>query len=157
MAMATTATPSAPGGLANALWRRQLARYPDTGPRYLYLGIVVLTTITLYYLYYVEGAVTPLMLPGLHMSFQFFLYLLVVSNAIGAFTAFIGGLSDKIGRANLTIYGTLIVGLLQLVAVPNIGTSKWMFSIIYSGIGFVEGIILVSTPASSATSRHRWA
>ena len=61
----------------------------------------------LYYLYYVEGAVTPLLLPYYHMSFQFFLYLLVVSNAIGAFSAFIGGLSDKIGRANLTIYGTL--------------------------------------------------
>ena len=74
----------------------------------------MLTTIVLYYLYYVEGAITPLMLPYYHMSFQFFLYVLVVANAIGAFTAFIGGLSDKIGRANLTIYGTLIVGLVQL-------------------------------------------
>ena len=41
-----------------------------------YLGIVVLTTIVLYYLYYVEGAVTPLMLPYYHMSFLYFLYLL---------------------------------------------------------------------------------
>jgi MFS family permease len=136
----------APGGWRNAIGRRQLYRYPVDGTRYLYLGIVVLTTIILYYLYYVEGAVTPLMLPYYHMSFLYFLYLLVVSNAIGAFTAFIGGLSDKIGRANLTIYGTLTVGLIQLVAIPNIHT-KLGFAVAYCVIGFVEGIILVSTPA----------
>jgi MFS family permease len=88
----------------------------------------------------------PLLLPYYHMSFQYFLYLLVVSNAVGAFTAFIGGLSDKIGRANLTIIGTLIVGLVQLVGVPNIH-SKLGFALAYVVIGFVEGIILVSTPA----------
>ena len=101
------------------LWNRQLDHYPPTGRRVGYLGIVVLTTISLYYLYYVEGAVTPLMLPSLHMSFLYFLFLLVVSNAIGAFSAFIGGLSDKIGRANLTVYGTLVVGIIQLTAIPR--------------------------------------
>ncbi len=135
-----------PYGMRNMLGRRLLVHYPDSAARYAYLGIVTLITITLYYLYYVEGAVTPRMLPGLHMSFRWFLYLLVVSNTIGAFTAFIGGLSDRIGRANLTIYGTLVVGLLQLIAVPNLH-SKLMFSVVYCGIGFVEGIILVSTPA----------
>jgi hypothetical protein len=132
--------------LYDALWKRQLTSYPSTAPRMAYLGIVVLTTIVLYYLYYVEGAVTPLMLPYYHMSFLYFLYLLVVSNAIGAFTAFIGGLSDKVGRANLTIYGTLTVGLVQLVAVPHIH-SEFGFAVAYCVIGFVEGIILVSTPA----------
>ena len=80
------------------------------------------------------------------MSFAYFLYLLVVSNAIGAFSAFIGGLSDKIGRANLTIYGTLIVGLIQLVGIPHIHT-EFGFAAAYCVIGFVEGVILVSTPA----------
>jgi len=130
----------------NALWKRQLTHYPRTAARMGYLGIVVLTTIILYYLYYVEGAVTPLMLPYYHMSFLYFLYLLVVSNAIGAFTAFIGGLSDKIGRANLTIFGTFTVGLIQLVGVPHIH-SEFGFAVAYCVIGFVEGIILVSTPA----------
>ncbi len=125
---------------------RRLDRYPDTLPRIGYLSIVVLTTIMLYYLYYVEGAVTPRMLPYYHMSFAFFLYLLVVSNAIGAFSAFIGGLSDKIGRANLTIFGTLVVAVIQLFAIPNI-TNKWGFAASYCVIGFVEGVILVSTPA----------
>jgi MFS family permease len=134
------------GHWANAFGKRQLDHYPDTLPRLGYLAIVVLTTIMLYYLYYVEGAVTPLMLPYYHMTFQFFLYLLVVSNAIGAFSAFLGGLSDKIGRANLTIYGTLTVALIQLFAIPHI-TDKWWFAASYCVIGFVEGVILVSTPA----------
>ena len=125
---------------------RRLDHYPDTLPRIGYLSIVVLTTIMLYYLYYVEGAVTPRMLPYYHMSFQFFLYLLVVSNAIGAFSAFVGGLSDRIGRANLTIYGTLVVALIQLFAIPHI-SDKWWFAASYCVIGFVEGVILVSTPA----------
>jgi MFS family permease len=146
----TTTAVSAPvparQGWANALGRRQLYKYPDTWPRFGYLSIVVLTTIMLYYLYYVEGAVTPLMLPYYHMSFQYFLYLLVVSNAIGAFSAFLGGLSDKIGRANLTIYGTLVVALIQLFAIPHI-TEKFWFAASYCVIGFVEGVILVSTPA----------
>ena len=147
--MTTTATAASipeRRGLANALGERQLYKYPDTLPRMGYLAIVVLTTIMLYYLYYVEGAVTPLMLPYYHMSFQFFLYLLVVSNAIGAFSAFIGGLSDKIGRANLTIYGTLLVALIQLFAIPHIH-DKCGFAASYCVIGFVEGVILVSTPA----------
>ena len=143
----TAATPPIPKrGLANALGKRQLYTYPNTWPRIGYLAIVVLTTIMLYYLYYVEGAVTPLLLPYYHMSFQFFLYLLVVSNAIGAFSAFIGGLSDKIGRANLTIYGTLVVALVQLLAIPHIH-GEWGFAASYCVIGFVEGVILVSTPA----------
>jgi MFS family permease len=144
----TTTAGAVPGrqGLGHALWKRQLTQYPDTWPRLGYLAIVVLTTIMLYYLYYVEGAVTPLMLPYYHMSFQYFLYLLVVSNAIGAFSAFLGGLSDKIGRANLTIYGTLLVALIQLFAIPHI-TEKFWFAASYCVIGFVEGVILVSTPA----------
>lgn len=143
----TTADAAVPKrGLGNALWKRQLHSYPNTWPRLGYLAIVVLTTIMLYYLYYVEGAITPLLLPYYHMSFAFFLYLLVVSNAIGAFSAFIGGLSDKIGRANLTIYGTLVVALVQLVAIPHIH-DKWGFAAAYCVIGFVEGVILVSTPA----------
>ncbi len=134
-----------PSGLRNALGRRQLYTYPKTLPRLGYLGMVVLVTIMLYYLYYEEGALTPLMLPYYHMSFQYFLYLLVVSNAIGAFSALIGGLSDRIGRANLTIYGTLVVAVVQL-GITGIH-SKFGFAVAYCIIGFVEGIILVSTPA----------
>ena len=146
MAATAPALGSAPGWFTRSFVTRQLPHFPGRSARLFYLGIVVLTTMTLYYLYYVEGAVTPLMLPYYHMSFLYFLYLLVVSNAVGAFTAFIGGLSDKIGRANLTIGGTFAVGLIQLVGVPHIH-SKFGFAIAYTAIGFVEGVILVSTPA----------
>lgn len=135
-----------PTGLKNILGRRLLYRYPTDGKRYFYLGIVVVTSVVLYYLYYVEGAVTPLLLPYYHMSFLYFLYILVAANAIGSFTAFIGGLADRFGRANLTIYGTLIVGVVQLVAIPHIH-SDFLFAVAYCVIGFVEGIILVSTAA----------
>ncbi len=47
------------GRLYDALWKRQLTSYPNKPARMGYLGIVVLTTIVLYYLYYVEGAITP--------------------------------------------------------------------------------------------------
>jgi MFS family permease len=146
MTTAATSVALSKKGWANAFGKRQLSTYPNRWPRLGYLAIVVLTTIMLYYLYYVEGAVTPLLLPYYHMSFQFFLYLLVASNAIGAFSAFIGGLSDRIGRANLTIYGTLVVALVQLLAIPHIH-GRWGFAAAYCVIGFVEGIILVSTPA----------
>ncbi len=128
------------------LLHRELDSYPRPIRRYSLLTIVVVTTIVLYYLYYVEGAVAPLMLPYYHMSFFYFLMLLVVSNAVGAFTAFIGGLSDKVGRANLAVGGLLALGIVQLVAVPNTA-SKMGFAVEYVIIGFIEGIILVVTPA----------
>ncbi len=138
----TAAAPPARKGFFN----RELDSYPPTGKRYGYLAIVVLATVVLYYLYYVIGATTTLFLPALHMSFAFFIGLLVVSNAIGAFSALLGGISDKIGRANLTIIGVGVVGLLQLFAMSS-ATTKWEFSIAYCIIGFFEGIILVVTPA----------
>src|ERR1035437_9031384 len=64
-----------------------------------------------------------LFLPYFHMSFAYFLGLLVVSNAIGAFSALLGGISDRVGRANLTILGVLIVGLIQLFVIPHTNTS----------------------------------
>jgi MFS family permease len=134
------------GDGARGFFNRELNHYPPTGKRYGYLAIVVAATIVLYYLYYVVGTTTTLFLPYFHMSFTYFLGLLVVSNAIGAFSALLGGISDKVGRANLTILGVLIVGLIQLFAIPHCHTSL-QFSIAYSFIGFFEGIILVVTPA----------
>ncbi len=128
------------------LFSRELDRYPDKGPRYWYLGIAVLATVVLYYVYFQPGAVTPQILADYHMSFLYYLNLVVVANAVGAATSLIGGLSDRIGRANLVVYGLLAVGLLQLVGIPNAAT-KVEFSMVYVGIGFVEGIILVTTPA----------
>ena len=145
---ATAARAAAPdsGGGGNGFFNRNLDHYPPTGKRYGYLAIVVAATIVLYYLYYVVGSTTTLFLPYFHMSFAYFVGLLVVSNAIGAFSALLGGIADRIGRANMAIVGVLVVGLLQLFGMAYAKTSL-EFAIAYCFIGFFEGIILVVTPA----------
>jgi MFS family permease len=135
-----------PGGRAGRLWDRQLDHYPDTGPRVVYLGIVVMATIVLYYELYVLGAVAPSILQHYHMSFRYFVYILVIGNGIGAFTSLIAGLADRWGRANLVVYGLALTGLLTLFGLPN-APNKLSFGVLYAAISFVEGIILVATPA----------
>jgi MFS family permease len=128
------------------LWDRQLHRYPDTGPRYFYLGISVLLTITLYYELYVQGAVAPSIIADFHMSFPFFIYIVVISNAVGAFASLIAGLADRWGRANLVTYGLAVTGLLVLFGLPN-APDKYSYGVLLSAVAFVEGIMLVATPA----------
>jgi len=131
---------------ANTLWTRRVHKYPSDVVRYWYLAQVVLIAVVLYYVYWEEGATLPLLLPYYHMTFRYFLLLVVVSNGLGAFAAILGGLADKIGRVNLCLIGTFVIGLLQFAAIPNIH-GKVMFSVAYSVIGIVEGVILVVTPA----------
>jgi MFS family permease len=131
---------------ANTLWSRRIHRYPSDGMRYLYLAIVVMIAVVLYYVYWEEGATLPLLLPYYHMTFRYFLLLVVVSNGLGAFAAILGGIADRIGRVNLCLIGTLVIGVIQFAAIPNT-SSKALFSIEYSIIGIVEGVILVVTPA----------
>jgi MFS family permease len=142
---ATLQNPSA-GGALGGLWQRQLNHYPDTRPRIFYLAIVVLATIILYYELYVGGAVAPNIIAGYGMTFPFYVYISVVGNAIGAFSSLIAGLGDRWGRANMVAYGLLITGALVLFGIPN-AHDKWSFAILSYVIGFVEGVILVATPA----------
>src|SRR5437868_4034810 len=86
------------------LWHRALDRYPDTWPRFMYLGIVVLATITLYYEFYVPGAVSPSIMRHYGMTFPFFVYVLVIANLAGAFASLVAGLADRWGRANMVAY-----------------------------------------------------
>ncbi len=137
---------SAPYLLARGLWRRQLGHYPDTGPRMFYLAIVVLATVILYYELYVPGAVSPAIIAGYHMTFSYYVYIIVVGNAVGAFGSLAAGLADRWGRANLVAYGLLITGLLVLFGLPN-APDKLVFGVLFSLVAVVEGVILVATPA----------
>jgi len=128
------------------LWDRQLTAYPATGSRYVYLAIVVLATIVLYYQLYIQYAVSTPIITHYNMTFTYFVYVSVVANGVGAFASLLAGLADRWGRANLTVYGLVIVGLLVAFAVPNAG-SKGMFLALITIVGFVEGVILVTTPA----------
>ncbi|MGH3166274.1 MAG: MFS transporter [Trebonia sp.] len=142
-----TETVSAPPARAlDGLWRRQLGHYPETGPRVMYLAIVVLATIILYYELYIAGAVSPSIIAGYGMTFPFYVYISVVGNAVGAFGSLAAGLGDRWGRANMVAYGLLVTGALTLFGIPN-ASGKWTFAVLFAAIGLVEGVILVATPA----------
>src|SRR3954463_14341510 len=138
--------PSGAGSTGGGLWNRQLAHYPDNGPRTVYLGITVLATVILYYELYVQSAVATTIIRDFHMSFTYFVFVLVVGNAVGAFASLLAGLADRWGRANLVVYGLLITGLLILFGLPNAG-SKGMYMFLFAIVSFVEGVVLVATPA----------
>ena len=125
---------------------RQLEHYPAPTQRRLQLSLVVLITVALYYALYVGGGVTPLVMRDLHISFGYLVGLLALANALGAFSSLLAGLSDRFGRANLVVYGLLLVALLTAFAVPAVH-SKLAYAVLGIVTGFVEGIILVATPA----------
>ena len=128
------------------LWRRELDHYPDEARRYTLLGVVVLATVILYYENYIGGAVATQLLSGLDMSFDYYVKVLVVANAVGAFASLAAGLADRVGRANLVAYGLLFTGAITAFGLPN-AHSKGTFSVLTVLLGVVEGIILVATPA----------
>ena len=138
--------PARRGAPLSFLWQRRLESYPETGPRLFYLGIVVLATIVLYYELYVQGAVAPSIISQYHMTFTYYVDIVVVANALGAFSSLIAGLADRWGRANLVTYGLLVTGALILWGLPN-APNKWSYAVLLGAVGFVEGIILVATPA----------
>jgi MFS family permease len=144
-ATAEELVPSRPGG-ASFLWRRQLDSYPETGARVTYLAITVLATVMLYYELYVGGSVSTLILTNLHISFTFFVTATAFGNLIGAFGSLFAGLTDRLGRANMVVFGLLFTGVFVAFVLPA-ATSKWPFIIEGFVVGTVEGICLVATPA----------
>src|SRR5215467_10085125 len=147
-AMSVTADELVAGrsGGVSRLWRRQLDSYPDTGPRVTYLAITVLATIMLYYELYVGGSVSTLILVNLHMSFTFFVITLAFGNLIGAFGSLFAGLTDRLGRANLVVFGLFFTGIFVAFILPA-ATNKWVYTVEGFVVGVVEGICLVATPA----------
>ena len=137
---------SAHGGLYRFLFVHEIDEYPKAGKRTGYLALAVLATIVLYYTYYTQTGVTPNILVYYHMTFSFYVWIVIISNLIGAFASLLAGATDRLGRANVIIYGLLIVGLLIAVGVP-LTSNEWSFAIVISVMGLVEGAILVATPA----------
>jgi len=128
------------------LFDHQIEEYPGNARRTGYLALAVLATIVLYYTYYTQTGVTPEILRSYHMSFSFYVWVVIISNLLGAFASLPASKTDGLGRANVIIYGLLVIGLLVTFGVPNAG-SEWAFAIVISAIGLVEGAILVATPA----------
>ncbi len=128
------------------LRRRELDAYPPTVARRSYLALVVAITVTLYYELYVGGGVATLLLGHFQMSFNYLVLILAIGNLVGAFASLLAGLCDRYGRANLVVYGLVIVGALTAFAIPN-APSKLVYGIEYALVALVEGVILVATPA----------
>ncbi len=112
----------------------------------MYLAITVLATITLYYELYVGGSVSTLLLTNLHMSFTFFVLTLAFGALVGAFGSLFAGITDRLGRANLVVFGLFFTAVFVAFIMPT-ATNKWTFTIESWVVGFVEGVCLVATPA----------
>ncbi len=138
----TAALPRSRGGF----WDRELDRFPSTTTRFTCLGIVVLATITLYYQFYLAGALATHILADYNMSFVYFVNISVVGYILGAAASFATGMSDRYGRVNIITIGLFVVGLLCLFGIP-LAHSELGFGIVFATIGLVEGVILVATPA----------
>ncbi len=124
---------------------RFLEHYPSNGLRIWYLALAVIATIMLYYESYVLSSVAPLILVAFKLSVSTYTLILLLSNLIGAVSAIFGSLSDRIGRSNLIVYGLLVTGVGTIIM-----SFLNVFGVFLLGIcvlGFVEGIILVATPA----------
>ena len=137
---------AARGPLFRFLFVHEIDEYPATGKRTGYLALAVLATIVLYYTYYTQTGVTPNILQSYHMSFSFYVWIVIISNLIGAFASLPASKTDKLGRANVIIYGLLVIGLLVGVGVP-LASGEWGFATVICLLGLVEGAILVATPA----------
>ncbi|GHO49133.1 MFS transporter [Ktedonospora formicarum] len=131
--------------LQTSFRHRSLEHYPSNGLRIWYLALAVIATIMLYYESYVLPSVAPLVLHSFGLTVSSYSLILLCSNLIGAISAIFGSLSDRIGRSNLIVYGLLVTGLGTLiVALIN---SIWTFFSLIIILGFIEGVILVVTPA----------
>lgn len=132
--------------LITGLWRRKLPHYPETGPRYWYLAVVVIASVALYYQLFVSGAVGNALIADFHLTFRYFVGIFIVGAAFGAAASVAAGLLDRWGRANIVAWGTVICSLLTLFAQPA-ATTKEAFLVVYCLISIVEGAVLVATPA----------
>ncbi len=127
------------------LGHRYLEHYPSNGQRIWYLALAVIATIILYYESYVLPSVAPLVLRSFNLTVSSYALILLAANFVGALSAIFGSLSDRIGRSNLIVYGLLLTGIGTLLI--SFATSLGAFLAFVFVLGFVEGIILVVTPA----------
>jgi MFS transporter, ACS family, D-galactonate transporter len=142
-----TLTPqTAPRHAKRSWWDRTLAHYPPPRTRMTCLGIVVLATVVLYYQFFLIGAVSARVLAEFHISFIAYGAITIGAAVAGAVASLLAGIADRYGRATIITIGLAIVGLLCLAGIPHVH-SKTSFAVVWLAIGFVEGVILVATPA----------
>ena len=129
-----------------AVYDRYLESYPASGARVFYLTVTVIATVALYYQAYCGGSVAPQVLNYYGISIKFYLLTSVIGFVLGAAATVLGGLADRVGRANMIAYGLIVVGVMKALVEPHM-PDKWLFSAAGSVTGLIEGVVLVATPA----------
>lgn len=144
--MTTTVDVAAPAESRLAIYDRYLPAYPSTRARTAYLALTVIATVALYYQAYCGGTVAPQILNYYGITIKFYLVAAVIGFVFGAVATVLGGLADRIGRANMIAYGLIGDGALVGFVQPHM-PNKWAFVAVSTVHGLIEGVILVATPA----------
>ncbi|MBH0779740.1 MFS transporter [Nocardia bovistercoris] len=131
---------------ASRPWARQLQHYPRTPARFANLAIVLLITIVLYYLTYVQGSVAAQIMRKFDFTFTQYVYVGVVGALVGALSAYGAGIADRWGRCNVVLVSMLVTVLLIAFGMPNAG-GKVMYFVLFALVSVAEGVALVASPA----------
>lgn len=124
------------------LGSRALTHYPTTATRIWYLALTLAIAVTLYSHAFIAVSVLPLLQQELGFTLQQFgLYFMLVF-LLSAISSLFGSLSDRLGRANLVVYGALVAALLTL-GVALTGTTRSFFIAGWL-LTFVEGVLQVT-------------
>lgn len=122
--------------------QREFAHYPAAPARAWYLVITLAVAVTLYSHIFVAVAVLPLLQRELSFTLQQFGLFFTLVFLVSAVSSLFGSLSDRLGRANLVVYGAIVSALLTL-GVALTGTT-WSFFIAGWLLTFVEGMLQVA-------------
>lgn len=121
---------------------RTLNHYPSPTERARYLIVTLAIAMTLYSHAFVAVSVLPLLQRELGFTLQQFgLYFMLVF-LLSAISSLFGSLSDRLGRANLVVYGSILSALLTLV-VALTGTTRSFFIAGWI-LTLVEGVLQVT-------------
>jgi MFS family permease len=107
-------------------WQRELVHYPAAPARVWYLIVTLATAVTLYSHIFVAVSVLPLLQRELGFTLQHFGLFFMLVFLVSAVSSLFGSLSDRLGRANLVVYGSIVSGLLTL-GIALTGTTRSFF------------------------------
>lgn len=123
-------------------WQRELVHYPPAPARVWYLGITLAVAVTLYSHAFVAVSVLPLLQRELGFTLQHFGLFVMLAFLPNAVSSLFGSFSDRLGRANLVVYGSILSALLTL-GVALLGTTRSFFIAGWT-LALVEGVLQVT-------------
>ena len=123
-------------------WQRELTHYPTAPARRWYLVVTLAVTVTLYSHAFVAVSVLPLLQRELGFTLQQFGLFFMLAFLLSGISSLFGSLSDRLGRANLVVYGSILSALLTM-GVALLGTTRSFF-IAGWVLSLVEGVLQVA-------------